>query len=86
METYKVKIKKNIECREVQYEEGETYNVVRAVYNFLKHNNAIDKDQERPSHMTVDLYLNQNLKEEHASKRKISRDAPTTTTKRKKKE
>ena len=37
MNTYKVKIKKNIECREVQYEEGESYNVVRAVYNFLKY-------------------------------------------------
>jgi len=46
MDTYKVKIKKNIECREVQYQEGESYNVVRAVYNFLKHNNAIDNKKE----------------------------------------
>ena len=47
MDTYKVKIKKNIECREVQYQEGETYNVVRAVYNFLKHNNAIDNKKKQ---------------------------------------
>ena len=44
---YKVKIKKNIECREVQYEEGETYNVVRAVFNFLKHNDAIDTTKKK---------------------------------------
>ena len=44
---YKVKIKKNIECREVQYEEGETYQVVRAVYNFLKHNDAIDTTKKK---------------------------------------
>jgi len=47
MDTYKVKIKKNIECREVQYQEGESYNVVRAVYNFLKHNNAIDNKKKQ---------------------------------------
>jgi len=44
---YKVKIKKNIECREVQYEEGETYQVVRAVFNFLKHNDAIDTTKKK---------------------------------------
>ena len=44
---YKVKIKKNIECREVQYEEGETYKVVRAVFNFLKHNDAIDTTKKK---------------------------------------
>lgn len=47
MDTYKVKIKKNIECREVQYQEGESYNVVRAVYNFLKHNDAIDNKKKQ---------------------------------------
>jgi len=47
METYKVKIKKDIECREVQYKEGETWDVVRAVYNFLKHNNAIDNKKKQ---------------------------------------
>ena len=44
---YKVKIKKNIECREVQYEEGETYKVVRAVFNFLKFNDAIDTTKKK---------------------------------------
>ncbi len=44
---YKVKIKKNIECREVQYEEGETYEVVRAVFNFLQHNDAIDTTKKK---------------------------------------
>ena len=44
---YKVRIKKNIECREVQYEEGETYKVVRAVFNFLKHNDAIDTTKKK---------------------------------------
>ena len=44
---YKVKIKKNIECREVQYEEGETYKVVRAVFNFLQHNDAIDTTKKK---------------------------------------
>lgn len=47
METYKVKIKKNIECREVEYQEGQSYDVVRAVYNFLKHNNAIDNKKKQ---------------------------------------
>ena len=44
---YKVKIKKNIECREVQYEEGETYKVVRAVFNFLQYNDAIDTTKKK---------------------------------------
>ena len=44
---YKVKIKKNIECREVQYQEGETYEVVRAVFNFLQHNDAIDTTKKK---------------------------------------
>ena len=44
---YKVKIKKNIECREVQYQEGESYEVVRAVFNFLQHNDAIDTTKKK---------------------------------------
>ena len=47
METYKVKIKKNIECRGVEYVEGESYKVVRAVFNFLQHNNAIDTTKKK---------------------------------------
>ena len=47
METYKVKIKKNIECRGVDYKEGESYKVVRAVFNFLQHNDAIDTTKKK---------------------------------------
>ena len=31
---YKVKIKKDIECRGVEYKEGESYEVVRTVLTF----------------------------------------------------
>ena len=44
---YKVKIKKDIECRGVEYKEGESYEVVRAVFNFLQHNDAIDTTKKR---------------------------------------
>lgn len=44
---YKVKIKKNIECRGVEYKEGESYEVVRTVFNFLRHNNAIDTTKKK---------------------------------------
>ena len=47
MKTYKVKIKKDIECREVKYKEGESYEVVRAVFNFLKFNDAIDTTKKK---------------------------------------
>lgn len=47
METYKVKIKKDIECRGVEYKEGESYKVVRAVLNFLKFNDAIDTTKKK---------------------------------------
>ena len=47
METYKVKIKKNIECRGVEYVEGESYKVVRAVFHFLQHNDAIDTTKKK---------------------------------------
>jgi hypothetical protein len=47
METYKVKIKKDIECRGVEYVEGESYKVVRAVFNFLQHNDAIDTTKKK---------------------------------------
>ena len=44
---YKVKIKKDIECRGVDYKEGESYKVVRAVFNFLKFNDAIDTTKKK---------------------------------------
>ena len=44
---YKVKIKKDIECRGVEYKEGESYEVVRAVFNFLQHNDAIDTTKKK---------------------------------------
>jgi len=44
---YKVKIKKDIECRGVEYKEGESYKVVRAVFNFLQHNDAIDTTKKK---------------------------------------
>jgi len=47
METYKVKINKDIECRGVEYKEGESYKVVRAVFNFLQHNDAIDTTKKK---------------------------------------
>jgi len=47
METYKVKIKKDIECRGVEYVEGESYKVVRAVFNFLQYNDAIDTTKKK---------------------------------------
>ena len=39
---YKVKIKKDIECRGVEYKEGESYEVGRVVRNFLLANHAVD--------------------------------------------
>ena len=47
METYKVKIKKDIECRGVEYKEGESYEVGRVVRNFLKFNDAIDTTKKK---------------------------------------
>ena len=44
---YKVKIKKDIECRGVEYKEGESYEVVRTVFNFLRYNNAIDTTKKK---------------------------------------
>ena len=44
---YKVKIKKNIECRGVEYEEGESYEVGRVVRNYLQANNAIDTTKKK---------------------------------------
>ena len=44
---YKVKIKKDIECRGVEYKQGESYEVVRVVFNFLRHNNAIDTTKKK---------------------------------------
>ena len=39
---YKIKIKKDIECRGVEYKEGESYEVGRVVRNFLLANDAVD--------------------------------------------
>ena len=39
---YKVKLKKDIECRGVEYKEGESYEVGRVVRNFLLANDAVD--------------------------------------------
>ncbi len=44
---YKVKIKKDIECRGVEYKEGESYEVGRVVRNFLKYNDAIDTTKKK---------------------------------------
>ena len=44
---YKVKIKKDIECRGVEYKEGESYEVGRVVRNFLKFNDAIDTKKKK---------------------------------------
>ena len=44
---YKVKIKKDIECRGVEYKEGESYEVSRVVRNFLKFNDAIDTTKKK---------------------------------------
>ena len=53
-----------------------------SIEEWLKHNNAIAKDKDRPAYMTVDLYLSQNIKEERALKRNAPHDAPTKTAKR----
>ncbi len=55
METYKVKIKKDIECRGVEYKEGESYQVVRAVFNFLQHNDAIDTTKKKSKKKDLDI-------------------------------
>ena len=44
---YKVKIKKDIECRGVEYKEGESYEVGRVVRNFLKFYDAIDTTKKK---------------------------------------
>ena len=56
------------------------------IEEWLRHNNAIAKGQDRPAYMTVDLYLNHNVQEERSLKRRDAPNAaPTKTTKRKKK-
>ncbi len=55
METYKVKIKKNIECRGVEYKEGESYEVGRVVRNFLKFNDAIDTTKKKSKKKDLDI-------------------------------
>tara|TARA_R100001163_G_C4865903_1_gene70005 strand:+ start:314 stop:490 length:177 start_codon:yes stop_codon:yes gene_type:complete len=56
---YKVKIKKDIECRGIEYKEGQSYEVGRVVRNFLKFNDAIDttkkksKKKDTPSDLDI---------------------------------
>ena len=56
---YKVKVKKDIECRGFEYVKGETYEVPRTVRNFLKFNDAIDttkkksKKKDTPSDLDI---------------------------------
>jgi len=56
---YKVKIKKDIECRGIEYKEGESYEVGRVVRNYLQANNAIDttkkksKKKDSPSDLDI---------------------------------
>ena len=56
---YKVKIKKDIECRGIEYKKGETYEVPRTVRNFLNFHDAIDttkkksKKKETPSDLDI---------------------------------
>ena len=54
------------------------------IEEWLRHNNAITKGQERPAYMTVDLYLTQHMQEERSLKRAAPDDATTTASKRKK--
>ena len=44
---YKVKIKKDIECRGVEYKEGKSYEIGRVVRNYLQANNAIDTTKKK---------------------------------------
>ena len=44
---YKVKIKKDIECRGVEYKEGKSYEVGRVVRNYLQANDAIDTTKKK---------------------------------------
>ena len=44
---YKVKIKKDIECRGIEYVKGETYEVPRTVRNFLNFHDAIDTTKKK---------------------------------------
>ena len=52
---YKVKIKKNIECRGIEYKEGESYKVVRVVKNYLQSNDAIDTTKKKSKKKDLDI-------------------------------
>tara|TARA_B100000519_G_C14160450_1_gene399025 strand:- start:516 stop:680 length:165 start_codon:yes stop_codon:yes gene_type:complete len=52
---YKVKIKKDIECRGVNYEKGESYEVSRVVRNYLLSNNAIDTTKKKSKKKDLDI-------------------------------
>ena len=57
-----------------------------SIEEWLRHNNALAKNKDRPAYMTVDLYRMQNINEERASKRNADNDVATKTTKRRRKE
>tara|TARA_R110001606_G_C15222530_1_gene634204 strand:- start:444 stop:608 length:165 start_codon:yes stop_codon:yes gene_type:complete len=52
---YKIKIKKDIECRGIEYKKDESYEVVKAVFNYLKHNNAIDLTKKKSKKKDLDI-------------------------------
>lgn len=52
---YKVKIKKYIECRGVEYKEGESYEVGRVVKNYLQANDAIDTTKKKSKKKDLDI-------------------------------
>jgi hypothetical protein len=52
---YKVKIKKNIECRGIEYNEGKSYEVPRGVYNYLKYNNALETNKKSKKKKTSEI-------------------------------
>ena len=52
---YKVKIKKDIECRGIEYKKGESYEVGRVVRNFLKFNDAIDTTKKKSKKKDLDI-------------------------------
>ena len=52
---YKVKIKKDIECRGVEYKEVESYEIGRVVRNYLQANNAIDTTKKKSKKKDLDI-------------------------------
>jgi|TARA_R100001460_G_scaffold90680_1_gene132381 hypothetical protein len=52
---YKVKIKKDIECRGIEYKQGESYEVGRVVRNYLQANDAIDTTKKKSKNKDLDI-------------------------------